>query len=73
MTSELKARIRGLLLMAIEGPAGDAPCYLETLRQLDAFKSPEFHGVLEWDLRHYLGNRSYVKALNFIDSASANA
>jgi len=67
--SALFYHIRGLLKEVLEGSkTGNIPC-LETLKQLDHFTSSEFREQLPWDLRHYLLNRSYAKALNFIDSA----
>ncbi len=61
-------QLRALLTTAIEGPSGDIGAYIRALKSLDYYTMQEFRKTLPWDLRHYLTNRSYMKALNFVDS-----
>ena len=70
---EIKARLGTLLGVIMEGPSGSTAEYVAALRQLDVFKDEKYRCVLPWDLRHYLSNRSYGKALNFIDTWKLDA
>jgi hypothetical protein len=57
-----------LLTQAVQGPAGDVAAYVQVLRNLDDWKDGARSSLLPWDLRHYLGNRSYAKALRYLET-----
>ena len=58
----------GLLTQVVQGPAGDVAAYVQLLRDIDAWKDGAKASLLSWDLRHYLGNRSYAKALHYLET-----
>jgi hypothetical protein len=60
--------LRALLTQAVQGPAEDVTAYVQVLRNLDAWKDGETASLLSWDLRHYLSNRSYAKALLYLET-----
>ena len=65
---EIKPVLAALLQVVLSGPKDNTEGYVEALKKLDAYTKAEFKQRLPWDLWHYLSNRSYLKALNFIDS-----